>query len=90
MIIDLKPFKCPACGKSANAALDTDPESPRPPEVGDLTICHKCRVILVFTEDLSVRVISDIEECALSTAERMALTEVRLAAKRAFGPLTVH
>lgn len=90
MRIDLDPFHCPACGTSANAALNTDPEAPRPPRSGDLTVFHKCRAILVFTEDLKVRLMTDIEECALSPAERIAITGVRIAAVRAFGPPVVH
>lgn len=52
------PAACPVCFKSLDAAtgveLDT-PIAPRPGP-GDVTVCNDCTSVLVFADDMSLRV----------------------------------
>lgn len=47
--------KCPLCGYEMDCVtcVDTPDQAPRP---GDLTICIKCGEVLVFTEELGLRI----------------------------------
>jgi hypothetical protein len=47
---------CPTCGHSMDGAanFESDGEDPRPPDVGDFTICIQCTEILEFGPDLQL------------------------------------
>ena len=64
----IAPSACPTCGRENDAAThltkDVGPSS------GDATICFGCRDILVFAEDLSLRLPTDAE------LERLPLLEI--------------
>jgi hypothetical protein len=57
--------ECPACGHPLNAATGIDDPSARP-SPGDVSICWECAAVLAFTEDLSVRLMSNAEVAELS------------------------
>lgn len=45
---------CPTCDYAADAATCVDKRDARP-RVGDITLCLKCGEILIFDEDMKVR-----------------------------------
>jgi hypothetical protein len=50
----VKETECPSCGCTLNAAVDPN-EPTAVPRPGDMTICMSCCKVLIFTEDLGVR-----------------------------------
>lgn len=72
---------CPVCEKLLNAAATID-EHERPPVTGDTTICCHCSAILVFTETLGLRLITDEEWNALPLEDRRELHALGLLFKQ--------
>lgn len=79
--------KCPQCGHDYNCVAGGIRDFEREPRARDLCVCGYCRAILVFDEKLNLRLMTDIEEAALSTEERSQVARVRLGTVMAFGPL---
>ena len=62
---------CPLCGHWLDAATAGPSNPDATPKPGDITVCIQCVSVLVFDEDLRVRVPTDAEQ-----AEAMALHDV--------------
>lgn len=67
---------CPVCKHALSCAWAPGDSSPRP-SMGDMTICRYCRVILVFTWNLRLRILANKEWAKLSRIEREVLTDMR-------------
>lgn len=53
--------RCPRCGATFDAASDEWNEHPRGPRAGDMTICVYCAAVLVFEEQLALRLFTDAD-----------------------------
>jgi hypothetical protein len=53
--------KCPVCGKLLDAATHVLGGEPAEPTTGDISICLYCGTPLIFTEELSVRILTPKE-----------------------------
>lgn len=75
----LAPVSCPTCGKNLDAA--THPTEDVSPSPGDVTICYGCQDILIFTDELGLRNVTeeDIPDLPLELVSRYqaALLKVR-------------
>lgn len=57
-----KPARCPGCGTLNDAATSVDArDSHRPLHAGALSICTQCLHLSIFTDDLSLRELTDQE-----------------------------
>ena len=75
----LEPVSCPTCGKKLDAATHlTEDVTPAP---GDATICVGCQDVLIFTDELGLRNITEAEIQTLDLGEisryQAALVKVR-------------
>ncbi len=52
------PCRCPSCKALLDVATTLGPRRPKP---NDITVCGFCAVLLVFEEDLSVRLMTPTE-----------------------------
>jgi len=50
-----KESNCPACGHPINAAGTIDSNDTYVAEPGDITVCFGCACVLVYADDMSVR-----------------------------------
>ncbi len=75
----LAPVSCPTCGKNLDAA--THPTEDVTPSPGDATICVGCQDVLIFTDELGLRNVTEaeIQELPLEEISRFqaALLKVR-------------
>lgn len=55
----LPTVSCPTCGKTLDAA--THPTEDVSPSPGDVTICIGCQDILIFTDELGLRNVTDAD-----------------------------
>jgi len=69
---EIAPTACPACGEVIEAA--TGHGTPAP---GCVTLCIYCRAILIFTDDLQQRLMSNAEWAALPREQRELITRIR-------------
>jgi hypothetical protein len=53
-----KPSQCPYCGHLIDASTSAEDASPGP---GDVTVCLNCREIVVFADDMSLRLPTEQE-----------------------------
>ena len=60
MEVKTKLNHCPNCNTKLNGAKDVN-GTDNPPKPDDYSLCIKCVTILQFTEDLSLRQVSDEE-----------------------------
>jgi hypothetical protein len=74
--------QCPECGHVLDAAEAVDDPEVRP-SPGDLSICIKCSAILIFTEDMSIRLATDAELDELAEDSPELHRQVRSWAARA-------
>ncbi len=61
---EVKPSSCLACGYEMDRATMINGDSG--PAPGDMTLCMRCRHLMAFADDLSLRELTDSEimECA--------------------------
>lgn len=71
--------ECPGCNKTVNAATGTDGVSV--PSQGDLSICFNCGTLLVFNEDLTVRILELEELVLLDQTVRDELNQIQNAVR---------
>lgn len=77
----ITPTDCPACGYRLDAAQDADGNSR--PASGDVSFCFGCGTILIFTDDMAVRLATDTELDELAKDDPELHRRVRVWAKRA-------
>jgi hypothetical protein len=63
---------CPSCGKVLSAITGT--ATPKP---GAITLCAYCRVFLIVTDTMQVRLLLNREWLALPTEQQKTLTALR-------------
>jgi hypothetical protein len=56
-----KESRCPACAHQLDASTATEGEGARSPEPGDCTICLNCASVLMFRDDMTVRLATPTE-----------------------------
>ena len=71
---------CPPCGNVIEWATHTDGTSV--PGPGDLAVCSYCGHVSVFTEDLSIRQLTEDERGHIPNGIRQQLTTMRQLARR--------
>jgi hypothetical protein len=77
---DLPADRCPLCGAVIDAASCLQDDAH--PTPGDLTICLRCQGLLIFTEDMHHRVLTNREYLALPADQRALLARAQAEAKR--------
>lgn len=73
---------CPACGAPmSHVVVAEQPDEQTAPKPNDWTICDRCAAPLVFADDLTTRVPTDVErvEMAQDHSMQAALTRMRRA-----------
>lgn len=85
----MKPDACPACFIAVDdvAGINTKDESPNP---GDLGICPYCGVFLVFSENSSLRLMTDDEFSRLPEQMKKLLLRSKQACKNFFASQQTH
>ncbi len=68
---------CPGCGNANDGA--TGIIGMGSPEPGDVTVCAYCGMVLVFTDTLRTRILSNEEWAGLPDAQKLAITAARKA-----------
>jgi hypothetical protein len=72
-----KSTACPACGWMVDVLSPVRGDFPAPAP-GDITVCSRCKEILVYEEGMTLRKITEAEEKALTSEERMDLFRVMI------------
>ncbi len=67
---------CPTCGKGLDRHLATRASS-GPPRPGDYTLCAYCGVLLLFTEDMGVRLATGKDEERVTNEDRETLNRLQ-------------
>jgi hypothetical protein len=64
---------CPGCGNKMDGASGIDHNDK--PDPGDIGVCIKCGLIVVYTEDLKLRIATpfDLAECHPDTKKQIAV-----------------
>lgn len=65
---------CPTCGKPFNAAGHLEPHQAGP-KSGDFSVCLSCATVLIFTDDLRTRRMSEEERSQLSDEQRDSIRQ---------------
>jgi hypothetical protein len=73
----LTPSLCPGCGAFLDAATST--LAPARPEPKDFTICINCARVLIWDENMQLRLASEADIDKLHDEQRQALNNTRMA-----------
>lgn len=76
---------CPTCGYVVDAAsIAVGPESCRPPSEGDISLCFKCGEVMVFRDDLSLRLalLDDLLGLTSEARETLEMAQRRIREER--------
>jgi hypothetical protein len=65
-IIKMKDSLCLNCGALLNRVASLEEDSDHNPSPGDISVCLNCGHILIFTEDLGVRELTEEEVIAVA------------------------
>lgn len=71
---------CPTCGAMLNASTNAELQETGPVP-GDATLCLYCATLLLFDDDLTLRVLTTEEEAALTLDDHQRLAAARAALK---------
>ena len=83
-ITRLPEHPCPECGYRLDAAGTTDGQ-PGSPSPGDCSVCMMCNTLLVYTDDLDLRRMTEVEWWALPGETRLELQFARAFVTYNFG-----
>ena len=76
-VVLLPPQACPVCRYNMNAIGTSDGTDATMPRPGDCSVCMFCAVVLVFTDTLTLRVLTNAEWIKLPLDARVELTQMR-------------
>ncbi len=68
---------CPSCGQNLDAATAVDPLDKARPKPGDYSVCLDCTSFLRFTDDYTVRLMTEAEVASMDDENRNLLVRVR-------------
>ena len=75
--------QCPVCSHILSAHTDASRDNTGdPPRPGDFSLCVECGSALIFTENLDLRLLSDIERRRLSPSNRCVLRQAEAHLKK--------
>lgn len=66
---------CPECGQKLDGATAIDCEAT--PKPGDITMCAYCCAFLTYTDDMALRLLTELEIYALDAHAKAVLIEMR-------------
>lgn len=70
--------ECPYCGAKLEGHIAVEPPDASP-EPGDYTVCLECSILLVFTEDMGVRLptLAELDKAESQRSVRFAVEVTR-------------
>lgn len=69
--------KCPACEHPINAAGTIDAKDTYVAEPGDITVCYGCACVLVYADDMSVRLPTTKELVETPPEQQAEITDLQ-------------